>query len=182
MSGDPDAELVKAVAAGDPAAMRAMVAQKLPRFLALATRMLGDRAEAEDVAQETFLRIWKHAGGWRQGGARFDTWAHRVALNLCYDRLRKRRDTLMAEPPEQRDEGPMPDAGLMDEDSNSRRVERALQSIAPRQREAIVLVYYQDMSNQEAASVMQVSVDALESLLSRGRRALQAILKGEDNA
>lgn len=181
MTPDPDADLVTAVAAGDAAAMRAMVTKKLPRLLALATRMLGDAAEAEDVAQETFLRIWKQAGTWRQGRARFDTWAHRVALNLCYDALRKRRDVLVAEPPEQADDAPLPDDGVAGREAESRRVERALQTIAPRQREAIILVYYQDMSNIEAAEVMQVSVDALESLLSRGRRALQAILKGEDD-
>jgi RNA polymerase sigma-70 factor, ECF subfamily len=181
MTADPDADLVTAVAAGDAAAMRAMVTKKLPRLLALATRMLGDAAEAEDVAQETFLRIWKQAGSWRQGRARFDTWAHRVALNLCYDALRKRRDVLVAEPPEQADDTPLPDDGVAGREAESRRVERALQTIAPRQREAIILVYYQEMSNIEAAEVMQVSVDALESLLSRGRRALQAILKGEDD-
>ncbi|MBP2547644.1 RNA polymerase sigma-70 factor (ECF subfamily) [Neorhizobium galegae] len=181
MNPDPDADLVKAVASGDAAAMRAMVQKKLPRLLALASRMLGDAAEAEDVAQETFLRIWKQAGSWRQGRARFDTWAHRVALNLCYDALRKRRDVLVAEPPEQIDDAPLPDDGVVGREAESRRVERALQAIAPRQREAIILVYYQEMSNIEAAEVMQVSVDALESLLSRGRRALQAILKGEDD-
>jgi RNA polymerase sigma-70 factor, ECF subfamily len=181
MTPDPDADLVKAVASGDAAAMRAMVAKKLPRLLALASRMLGDAAEAEDVAQETFLRIWKQAGSWRQGRARFDTWAHRVALNLCYDALRKRRDVLVAEPPDQADEGPRPDDALVGREAESRRVEQALQALAPRQREAIILVYYQDMSNIEAAEVMQVSVDALESLLSRGRRALQTILQGEDD-
>ncbi|WP_337270070.1 RNA polymerase sigma factor [Oryzifoliimicrobium ureilyticus] len=177
MSNDPDETLVRGVAAGDPTAMRMMVEQKLPRFLALATRMLGDKAEAEDVAQETFLRIWRHAGSWRQRGARFDTWAHRVALNLCYDRLRKRREQLMAEPPDIVDEGPLPGAALLDDTITEAMVKTALQSIAPRQREAIVLVYYQEMSNKEAAEVMQVSVDALESLLSRGRRALQSILR-----
>ncbi|RWX81092.1 RNA polymerase sigma factor [Neorhizobium lilium] len=181
MIEDPDGELVKGVAAGDPAAMRTMVARKLPRFLALANRMLADPAEAEDVVQETFLRIWKHAGGWRQGRARFDTWAHRVTINLCYDRLRKRRDVLMAEPPEQMDQAPLPDAGLTGREAESRRVDKALLGLAPRQREAIILVYYQDMSNQEAANVMQISVDALESLLARGRRALQKILTGDDD-
>jgi RNA polymerase sigma factor (sigma-70 family) len=66
-----------------------MVARKLPRLLALATRMLGDRDEASDVAQEAFIRIWKQASRWKRGQARFDTWLHRVALNLCYDRLRR---------------------------------------------------------------------------------------------
>lgn len=178
MGADPDEELVRRIGAGDPAAVQAMVARKLPRILALAARMLGDAAEAEDVAQETFMRIWRHASGWRQGHARFDTWIHRVALNLCHDRLRRRREWTMDELPEVADEAPLPDALPGDEE---RRVRQALQRIAPRQREAIVLVYYQELSNIEAASAMQVSVDALESLLARGRRALHAMLVGDDD-
>ncbi|RVC65409.1 RNA polymerase sigma factor [Mesorhizobium sp. M2A.F.Ca.ET.046.02.1.1] len=177
MGADPDEELVRRIGAGDPAAMQAMVARKLPRILALAARMLGDAAEAEDVAQETFVRIWRHASGWRQGHARFDTWIHRVALNLCYDRLRRRREWVTDELPEVADDAPLPDAMPGDEE---RRVNQALQRLAPRQREAIVLVYYQEPSNIEAAGAMQVSVDALESLLARGRRALQAMLIGDD--
>ncbi|MCJ8509215.1 RNA polymerase sigma factor [Rhizobium lemnae] len=181
MSLDPDAELVRRVAAGDPSAMRELVSAKLPRLLALAQRMLGDRSEAEDVAQETFLRIWKHAGNWRQGTAKFDTWAHRISLNLCYDRLRKKRDVLTDVLPEQIDPGALPDAGLMAAEGDAARVERALQNLAPRQREAIILVYYQEMSNREAAQVLDISVDALESLLARGKRALQTILLGDDD-
>ena len=177
MGADPDEELVRRIGAGDPIALQAMVARKLPRILALAARMLGDAAEAEDVAQETFMRIWRHASGWRQGQARFDTWIHRVALNLCYDRLRRRREWVTDELPEVADDAPLPDAMPGDE---QRRVNQALQRLAPRQREAIVLVYYQELSNIEAAGAMQISVDALESLLARGRRALQAMLVGED--
>ena len=176
MGADPDEDLVRRVGAGDTAAVQALVARKLPRILALATRMLGDATEAEDVAQETFLRIWRLASGWRRGHARFDTWVHRVALNLCYDRLRRRRERTTDQLPEVADEAALPDAFPGDDE---RRVERAMQRIAPRQREAIVLVYYQEMSNIEAASAMQVSVDALESLLARGRRALQAMLIGD---
>jgi RNA polymerase sigma-70 factor (ECF subfamily) len=173
---DPDEDLVQRVAAGEASAMRAMVSGKLPRLLALATRMLGDAAEAEDVAQEAFMRIWRHAGRWQQRGARFDSWLHRVAMNLCHDRLRRRRDVLMADPPDTPDPGPAPDATVLDDGDAARRVEQALQAIAPRQREAIVLVYYQALSNIEAARVMRVSVDALESLLARGRRSLHALL------
>ncbi|MBW8814123.1 MAG: RNA polymerase sigma factor [Caulobacterales bacterium] len=173
--GDSDEELLSRVAGGDPAAVRALVARKLPRLLSLAGRMLGDAPEAEDVAQEAFLRVWKQAPKWRPGAARFDTWLHRVALNLCYDRLRRRREVATAEPPERADEGPAPDRGLEASDTG-RRVAQALQALPERQREAIVLCHYQELGNIEAAAVMGVSVEALESLLGRGRRALRAAL------
>ena len=172
---DPDEELLTRVGEGDPAAVRALVARKLPRLLALAGRMLGDPAEAEDVAQEAFVRAWKQAPGWRPGGARFDTWLHRVALNLCYDRLRRRREVVTDTPPEQPDDGPAPDRGLEAKDVGDR-VAAAMRRLPDRQREAIVLCHYQELSNIEAAAMMVVSVEALESLLGRGRRALRAAL------
>jgi RNA polymerase sigma-70 factor (ECF subfamily) len=137
--------------------------------------MLGDAAEAEDVAQEAFLRAWKQAPKWREGVARFDTWLHRVALNLCYDRLRRRRELPTADPPEQADPGFAPDRGLLAADV-SRRVGEALQGLPERQREAIVLCHYQELGNIQAAEIMGVSVEALESLLARGRRSLRAAL------
>jgi RNA polymerase sigma-70 factor (ECF subfamily) len=173
--GDPDEELLSRVAAGDAAAVRALVARKLPRLLSLAARMLGDAREAEDVAQDAFLRVWRQAPKWRSGAARFDTWLHRVALNLCYDRLRRRREVAVADPPERPDEGAAPDRGLQALDVG-RRVAAALQALPDRQREAIVLCHYQELGNIEAAAVMGVSVEALESLLGRGRRTLRAAL------
>jgi len=172
---DPDEALLVQVADGDAAAVRALVGRKLPRILGLAQRMLGDAAEAEDVAQEAFLRIWRQAPKWRPGEARFDTWLHRVALNLCYDRLRRRREIVTDDPPEMADEGPAPDRGLQAQDTG-RRVGDALARLPERQREAVVLCHYQELGNIEAAAIMGVTVEALESLLSRGRRALRAAL------
>ena len=172
---DPDEELVRRVGQSDPAAIQAMVARKLPRMLALAQRMLGDAAEAEDVAQDAMLRAWKQAPRWTPGQAKFDTWLHRVGLNLCYDRLRRRRETPTAAPPDRPDPGPAPDRGLLAADVGVR-VDAALIRLPDRQREAIVLCHYQELTNIEAASLMGVSVDALESLLSRGRRALRHAL------
>ena len=174
-AADPDEDLIRRVGRGEPAAVQALVARKLPRLLALARRMLGDPVEAEDVAQEAFLRAWKQAPSWQPGAARFDTWLHRVALNLCYDRLRKRRETPMAEPPDRPDPGPAPDRGLEAAELGAQ-VDRALQALPERQREAIVLCHYQELSNIDAAELMGVSVEALESLLSRGRRALRTAL------
>jgi RNA polymerase sigma-70 factor (ECF subfamily) len=175
VAGDPDEELLIRIADGDPAASRALVARKLPRILGLAQRMLGDKAEAEDVAQEAFLRVWRQAPKWRPGEARFDTWLHRVSLNLCYDRLRRRREISTDDAPEVVDDGPAPDRGLEAEDTG-RRVGQALAKLPDRQREAVVLCHYQELGNIEAAAVMGVTVEALESLLSRGRRSLRVAL------
>ncbi|MDA0598016.1 RNA polymerase sigma factor [Burkholderia gladioli] len=175
---DPDAELVERVGRRDPGAARALVARKLPRLLALATRLLGDRMEAEDVAQEAFIRIWKQAPRWQSGEARFDTWLHRVALNLCYDRLRGRREEPAEELPEQMDPQPRGEQRLEALERDAR-VRRALDALPARQREALVLHYYQELSNIEAAGLMGITVDALESLLSRARRNLRAQLAGD---
>ena len=172
---DPDEELVRRVGRGDPAAIQAMVARKLPRMLALAQRMLGDAVEAEDVAQEAMLRAWKQAPRWQPGKAKFDTWLHRVGLNLCYDRLRRRREVPTETPPDRPDEGPAPDQGLLSAELGVR-VDAALGRLPERQREAIVLCHYQELTNIEAAGLMEISVEALESLLSRGRRALRQAL------
>jgi len=174
-SADPDEELLRRVAVGDPAAIQAMVARKLPRLLSLATRMLGDPVEAEDVAQEAMLRVWKQAPKWKPGQARFDTWLHRVGLNLCYDRLRRKRETPVDHIPEMVDDSPAPDRGLLAAETGAR-VQSGLLKLPERQREAIVLCHYQELGNIEAAQLMGVSVEALESLLSRARRSLRLSL------
>jgi RNA polymerase sigma-70 factor (ECF subfamily) len=173
---DPDSALIARVGKQEPEAVREMVARKLPRIVALASRMLGDRDEADDVAQEAFLRIWKIAPRWRTGEARFDTWLHRVTLNLCYDRLRKPREESASDDlPEPADHAPLPDERL-EAAGMGNRIERALRRLPARQREALVLQYYQDLSNSESAALMGVSVDALESLLARARRNLREAL------
>lgn len=172
---DPDEDLLRRVGEGDPAAVQAMVARKLPRMLTLAQRMLGDAAEAEDVAQEAMLRAWRQAPRWTPGQARFDTWLHRVGLNLCYDRLRRRREIATDVLPDRIDDGPAPDRGLLAAETGAQ-VQAALSRLPERQREAIVLCHFQELGNIEAAALMEISVEALESLLSRGRRALRIAL------
>lgn len=173
---DPDAETVRLAGAGDTRAAEALVRKHLPKMVGLARRMLNDGAEAEDVAQEVFLRVWREAPRWRPGAAKFETWMHRVALNLCYDRMRRRR------------EKSDPDAGMTVADpaplaseawlaqQRSATVRAALSALPDRQRAAITLVHFQELTNIAAAEALEISVEALESLLARGRRAMKAAL------
>lgn len=172
---DPDLTLLRGVGRGEPAAMRMLIAKKLPRVFGLAMRMLHDSAEAEDVAQEALIRIWRHATAWQPGRARFDTWLHTVVLNLCRDRLRRRRSVTNDVVPEVVDPTPDAEAGML-ETERGLAVAEAMSALPERQREAILLVHYQDLSGIEAAAALDVSAEALESLLARGRRTLRARL------
>lgn len=176
---DPDVALLSRVAHGDAAAARLLVSGKLPRVVGLAHRMLHDRSEAEDVAQEAFVRTWRQAGTWESGRARFDTWLHTVVLNLCRDRLRRRREVTGDAVPEVAD--PAPDAiATLVEAERGTAVAAAIAALPERQREAILLVHYQDMSGADASQALGISVEALESLLARGRRTLRARLAGQE--
>jgi RNA polymerase sigma-70 factor (ECF subfamily) len=175
---DPDEELVRRVGAGDKRAASELVRRHLPRMVGLARRMLGDPAEAEDVAQEVFLRVWKHAAAWKPGQAKFETWMHRVGMNLCLDRLRRsgrHGGEVSPETPDVRASA----TKALDERQRRERVRDALQKLPERQRAALVLCYYQERTNIEAAEILGVSVDALESLLSRARRTLKSALSAE---
>ncbi len=171
-----DAALVARVGSGDSAACRSLMDAHLGRIHGFAWRMLGDAGDAEDVAQEAFLRLWRQAGKWR-AEARVGTWLHRVAHNLCIDRLRKRRGDSGDEPPDLPDPAPGP-AAEHQRVQVARGVEAALARLPERQRAAIALVHYQELGNIEAADIMGISVEAMESLLSRGRRALREALAG----
>ncbi|MEA1941422.1 MAG: RNA polymerase sigma factor [Pseudomonadota bacterium] len=173
-----DADLIVRVGRGDRSAAQRLMARNLPRILGLARRMLNDEMEAEDVAQETFIRVWKAAPRWKPGRARVSTWVCRIAINLCYDRLRKRREVLTDRVPEQVDQTPDQEAAMSRAESGNRIV-AAMAQLPDRQRQALELVHFQDMSNIDAADIMMVSVEAMESLLARGRRKLKAILLGD---
>jgi RNA polymerase sigma-70 factor (ECF subfamily) len=175
---DPDEDLVRRIGAGDKRAASELVRRHLPKMVGLGRRMLGDAAEAEDVAQEVFLRVWKHAAAWKPGQAKFETWMHRVAMNLCLDRLRKGVRNAGEVSPETPDAHASATRSL-DDTQRRERVRDALQVLPERQRAALVLCYYQERTNIEAAEILGVSVDALESLLSRARRTLKTELSAE---
>ncbi len=171
-----DAQLLAAYAGGDQSAARELTAAHAPRVLAMARRLLGgDMAEAEDVAQEAMLRLWKFAPDWRAGEARISTWLYRVTANLCTDRLRRRRGVALDEAPEPEDPAPAVIEAL-ERGDRVRALEAALAQLPDRQRAAVVLRHLEELSNPEIAEALEVTVEAVESLLSRGRRALKALL------
>ncbi len=175
---DPEGALLLAYANGDARAAQDLAAALAPRALAQATRMLADRAEAEDVTQEALLRLWRIAPDWRQGEARVSTWLYRVVANLCTDRLRQRRGSValdeVAEPPD-----PAPSvADRMQREARMRALSDALAALPERQAQAVALRHLEGLSNPEIAAVMDIGVEAVESLTARGKRGLAAILAG----
>jgi RNA polymerase sigma-70 factor (ECF subfamily) len=176
-----DETLVVRAGRGDRAAAAALVLRHADRVVAIASRLLGDRAAAEDVAQETFLKMWTHAREWRPKGAKVSTWLVRIAVNGCFDRLRRRG----RERPEDAagdviDRAPAADERLM-LDEQRRAVRAAIAALPDRQRLAITLCHYEEFSQADAADIVGVSVEALESLLARGRRSLREALADQRN-
>lgn len=173
-----DDELVSRVASGDEAACRILIDRHFARTLSLARRMLGNQHDAEEVAQEVFLRVWTHAERWEPGRAQFRTWLHRVATNLCLDRLRRRGTEDLNSIPDPASEEPSPHEQL-ESRQLAQRVDTALQALPARQRAAVTLTHFQGFSNIEAAEILGVTVEAVESLLGRARRQLRVALATE---
>lgn len=178
-----DAQLLAAYAAGDATAAQTLAARLLPGVLGQATRMLADRAEAEDVAQEAMIRLWKIAPDWRAGEAQVSTWLYRVTANLCTDRLRKRQRVAgslddVAEPPD-----PTPGVeAQMQTTARHRALSDALAQLPERQAQAVALRHLEGRANPDIAQMMDISVRSVESLTARGKRALAAILAGQKAA
>lgn len=174
----PDGALLVAFANGDSNAARVLATRLTPNALGQAYRMLQDRAEAEDVVQEAMLRLWKQAPDWRQGEAQVSTWLYRVVANLCTDRLRRRkRSASLDEIAEPVDDTPSVTA-TMQTNARMQALSDALASLPERQAQAVALRHLEGLGNPEIAQVMDISVEAVESLTARGKRALARILAG----
>ena len=144
----------------------------LQRFL---LRFTGNQADADELCQEAMLRVWSHARRWQSERAKFSTWLYRIARNLAIDRHRQRHDSSSDELASIIDAGA--DAiTVLDEARRKQRIQLAVAALPERQRTALMLCHFDGFSNQDAAAVLEVSVDALESLLARARRTLKTTL------
>ncbi|QLH69841.1 RNA polymerase sigma factor [Rhodopseudomonas palustris] len=177
---DEDADLLDRLATDDEAAFRMLVERHIDRAYSIALRILSNAADAEDVVQDTMLKVWTHRGRWQHGRAKFSTWLYRVVSNRCIDLRRKPRTENVEAVPEVADT--QPDAvRVIERNELSNLLEAAMQRLPEQQRIAVILSYHENMSNAEIAEVMDTTIAAVESLLKRGRQQLRARLSGDES-
>ena len=168
-----EAALLARVAARDGVAFRQLVDAHAPVLHRVAWRMTGDRHEAEDIAQEALLRLWDQAPRWAEGRQSLAAWLRRITINLAIERLRRGKRIAGNEVPERADDTPLADAAL-EADQRASQARALIATLPDNQRAAIVLTYYEELPNAEAAAALDMQVKAFESLLFRARAALKA--------
>jgi RNA polymerase sigma-70 factor (ECF subfamily) len=175
---ETDEMLMAQVQKSDHAAFTLLLDRHLSSLRGFLYRLCGNRADAEEIAQETFLRVWREARRWQPDRVRFTTWLYRIGRNLSIDRLRKHRELGGDSVPEIANEqdGPLDD---VERQRLRSRVSAAVAGLAERQRTALLLAHYQGMTNPQIAAVLQTSVEAVESLLARARRTLKDTLDAD---
>jgi RNA polymerase sigma-70 factor (ECF subfamily) len=171
-----DDDLLERMRSDDANAYRILVERHIDRAYGLALRILKNPADAEDVTQDSFVKAWVNRKNWQAGRAQFGTWLYRVIVNRCIDLRRSPKSEWIEDVPEPMDEGEDSVDSIHRRQVNGR-LEDALGRLPPQQRAAMVLSYYEDMSNSEVADVMETTVAAVESLLKRGRQKLRDVLK-----
>ena len=173
-----DADLLAAFAAGDRDAALTLTQRLTPRVMGQAFRMLGNRAQAEDVAQDAMMRLWKIAPDWDADRAQVTTWLYRVVANLCTDVLRKRGRGVALDAIEE----PSSDAPSVAQTLQTRAREDALRTaladLPERQAQAVSLRHLEELGNPQIAVIMDTNERTVESLIARGKRALIVRLSG----
>lgn len=170
-----DEALVAQVARGSQRALRELMDRHMARAIRLGDRMSGNTTEGDEIGQEAFVRVWRHAARFDPDRAKFSTWLYQIVLNLALDGRRRRRHA----PLEHADHVASAEESAEDRlmrDERERLAAAALASLPDRQRAAIALFYHEGLSGREGAAVLEVSEKSFESLLSRGRAACRQFI------
>lgn len=173
-----DDALMRRVVEGNRIAFDTLVRRNMRRALAVAQGVIGNPSDADEIAQEAFMRVWQHAHRWNPGRALFTTWLHRIVLNLCLDRRRKPQWLSIDVVGDMAEEGVETAPEKISREEDRQAVARALERLPERHRAAIALFYFEGLSGKEAAEIMGIKVGAFEQLLLRARRAVKAELAG----
>ncbi len=180
-----DIQLMERIGAGDHRAFRELVERHQNAIVGTVAKMLGNPSEAEDIAQQVFLRVWRHAKRYRPE-AKFTTYLFTITRNLVFNesRRKKRRNEVSADEREENshtlipaDPSQQPDSELLQEELKQA-VDKAIASLPEPQRMAVVLRRYEQMPYEEIAKVLELSVSAVKSLLFRARTTLRDSLAG----
>jgi RNA polymerase sigma factor (sigma-70 family) len=173
-----DADLLAAFAGGDRGAAMVLTQRLTPRVMGQAYRMLGNRAEAEDVAQDAMMRLWKIAPDWDPDRAQITTWLYRVVANLCTDRLRKSGRGVSLDAIEEPSDPRKSAAQDIQDTARSAALHSAMADLPDRQAQAVALRHLEELGNPQIATIMDTNVRTVESLIARGKRAIIAKLSG----
>jgi RNA polymerase sigma factor (sigma-70 family) len=185
-SGDDaeDVRLMRLVAGGDTTAFEQLIERHQTLVAGTVARMLGSNSEVEDIAQQVFIRVWKSAGRY-VARAKFTTWLLKITRNLVFNEMRraKRHPHLPMQIEPEAEEMPLkdevtatPDATLLQVELQAE-IEKAIMLLPDTQRMALVLRRYEELSYEEIAEVLDLSVPAVKSLLFRARTELRERLK-----
>ena len=170
--GDGDEALVAQNASGNAGAFRLLMARHMGRTIRLAESILGGTSDADDVAQEAFVRVWKGASSFDPAIARFTTWLYRIVVNLAIDRSRRPSGDPVEAAADIAADEPGALAGLIAKEEQAA-ITEGISRLPERQRAAIALFHFEGLSGREAAAAMEVSEKAFESLLVRARATLK---------
>lgn len=175
-NSDPntDESLMVRIQSGDQQAFSELVQRHTEKFYALAYRTCGDQNMAEDVVQEAFLKLWRKPQSWKADkGAKFTTWFYRVVVNQAHDFGRKKKSEYGADDLDIYADTSVGADIKLQQNEQQEQLENAIQALPERQKTALSLCFYEELSNKEAAEIMGVGVKALESLLMRAKAALK---------
>ncbi len=182
--GCDDEGLMNAIKLGHHQAFSFLVRRHTDRFFKTAYRLCGNVQEAEDLVQEAFLKIWQKPDIWKEGkGAKFTTWFYRILFNQRMDKIRQNKRTVAVQ------------EGFFDDYADIRKspeseismtqeqalIEAAINSLSIRQKMAITMCFYEDVTNIDAAYAMNISIKALESLLMRAKTGIKDFLNNNQD-